>query len=69
MQNSRQLPEFVVKGKAMLQEQYIPAIEEKPVPRIETAERPPDPRAELTQEQIEERARKFEEARRRILSG
>lgn len=69
LQNSRQLPEFVVKGKAMLQEQYIPAIEEKPVPRIETAERPPDPRAELTQEQMEERARKFEEARRRILSG
>lgn len=69
LQNSRQLPEFVVKGKAMLQEQYIPVIEEKPAPRIETAERPLDPRAELTQEQLEERARKFEEARRRILGG
>ena len=69
LQDSLQLPEFVAKGKAMLQEQYIPPIEEKPAPRIETAERPPDPRADLTQEQMEESARKYEEERRRILGG
>lgn len=50
LQDSNQLPEFVAKGKALLQEQYIPAIEEKPVPRIETTERPPDPKADLPQE-------------------
>ena len=69
LQDSNQLPEFVAKGKALLQEQYIPPIEEKPVPRIGITERPPDTRADLTQEQLEERARKFEEARRRILGG
>lgn len=69
LQENNQLPEFVAKGKALLQEQYIPPIEEKPVPRIGITERPPDPRADFTQEQLEERARKFEEARRRILGG
>lgn len=69
LQDSDQLPEFVAKGKALLKEQYVPAIEEKSMPRIETAERPTDPRADLTQEQMEERARKFEEMRRRILGG
>lgn len=69
LQDSRQLPEFVAKKKALLREQYIPVIEEKPAPRIETVERTPDPRANLTQEQLEKRARKFEETRRRILGG
>ena len=67
LQDSNQLPEFVAKGKTLLQEQYIPAIEENPVPRIESTERPSDPRADLTHKQLEERVKKFEEARRRIL--
>lgn len=69
LQHSNQLPEFVAKGKALLQEQYIPAVEEKTAPGIETSEQPPDARANLTQEQLEERAKNFEEARRRILGG
>lgn len=42
LKEMRQLPEFVAKGKALLQEQYIPAIDEKLAPRIETVA-PRDP--------------------------
>lgn len=69
LQDSRQLPEFVANGKALLQKKYIPAAEEKTVPRIEDAERPLDQRADMTPEQLEERTRKFAEARRRIFGG
>lgn len=68
-QNSNQLPEFVAKNKALLKEQYVPAIETKPVPQIEEKEKVEDPRDTLTQEQLEERAKRFEETRRRILGG
>lgn len=68
LQNSRQLPEFVAKGRRCCKSSIF-----RPLKRNRhrglRPQRPPDPRAELTQEQMEERARKFEEARRRILSG
>ncbi len=69
LQHSNQLPEFVAKRKALLQEQYVPAVEEKTAQGIETTEQPPDARANLTQEQLEERAKNFEEERGRILGG
>lgn len=68
-QNSNQLPEFVAKNKALLKEQYVPAIETKPVPQIEKKEKVEDLRDTLTPEQLEERAKRFEETRRRILGG
>lgn len=68
-QNSNQLPEFVAKNKALLKEQYVLAIETKPVPQIEEKEKVEDPRDTLTPEQLEERAKRFEETRRRILGG
>lgn len=68
-QNSNQLPEFVAKNKALLKEQYVPAIETKLVPQIEKKEKVEDPMDTLTPEQLEERAKRFEEARRRILGG
>lgn len=68
-QNSNQLPEFVAKNKALLKEQYVPAIETKLVPQIEKKEKVEDPMDTLTPEQLEERAKRFEETRRRILGG
>lgn len=68
VQNNMQLPEFVAKNKLQIQEHYIPAIEEKAVPRIEET-RPVDIKEELTEEQMAERSQRFAEARRRILGG
>lgn len=68
-QNSYQLPKFVAHNKALLQEQYVPAIEIKEAPQIEQKEPVHDVRENLTDEQMAERARMFEEARRRILGG
>lgn len=68
-QNSNQLPEFLVQNKALLKEQYVPAIETRPAPQIEKKEDVPNPRDALTPEQLEERAKRFEETRRRILGG
>lgn len=69
VQNSNQLPEFVARNKELLQKQYVPAIEVKEVPQIEQKEPMSDVRVELTDEQLEERARRFEETKRRILGG
>lgn len=69
LQNNIQLPEFVAKQKALLQEKYIPAIEEKEVPKIGQAEPVPDVRETLTEEELDKRAKMLEEARRRILGG
>lgn len=69
LQNNIQLPEFVAEKKALLQEKYIPAIEEKEVPKIEQAEPEPDARETLTEEELAKRAKMLEEARRRILGG
>lgn len=68
-QNSNQLPEFVARNKELLQEQYVPAIEIKEAPQIEQKEPAHDVRENLTDEQIAERSRRFEETRRRILGG
>lgn len=68
VQNNMQLPEFVARNKLQIQEHYIPAIEEKTVPRIEET-RPVDIREELTDEQLARRSQMFEEARRRIIGG
>ncbi len=69
LQNNIQLPEFVAKQKALLQEKYIPAIEEKEAPKIEQVEPVHDVRETLTEEELARRAKMFEEARRRILGG
>lgn len=69
MRNNNQLPEFVARNKALLQKKYVPAIEEKEVPQIEQEEQQIPIKETMTDEQIEERARRFEEARRRILGG
>lgn len=65
----RQLPEFVARDKELLQKQYIPEVEAKEPPKIEQKEAIRDVREDLTEEQMADRARKFEEMRRRILSG
>ena len=61
------LPDFVAQNKALLQQHYVPAIEKKEVPKIESEDKP-EP-VQLTEEQLEERKRMFEEAKRRILGG
>ena len=66
-ENTNALPDFVAKNKVLLQKQYVPAIEKKEPVRIEQ-EKEPEPKP-LTEEQREERARKFEEIRRKILGG
>ena len=68
-QNSYQLPEFVAHNKALLQEQYVPAIETKEVQKIEQKELVHDVRDNLTEEQLAKRAKRIEEMRRRILGG
>lgn len=66
-QNTNSLPDFVAQNKALLQQHYVPAIEKKEVPKIESEDRS-EP-VQLTEEQLEERKRMFEEAKRRILGG
>lgn len=66
-QNTNALPDFIAKNKVLLQKQYVPAVEKKEPVRIEQ-EKEPEPKP-LTEEQREERARKFEEIRRKILGG
>lgn len=68
VQNNMQLPEFVAKNKLQIQEHYIPAVEEKTVPRIEET-RPVDIREELTEEQMAQRSQMLKDVRRRILGG
>ncbi|MCD7824575.1 MAG: hypothetical protein LUH14_01185 [Clostridiaceae bacterium] len=68
-QDSNQLPEFVARNKELLKEQYAPAIKGREAPQIEIKEPVRDAQEPLTEEQIKERARKLEEARRRILGG
>lgn len=69
LQSSNCLPEFVAQNKALLKERYIPAIEEKGAPEIEQKESDQDVRDGLTDEQLADRARRFDEIRRRILGG
>ena len=69
LQSSNCLPEFVAQNKALLKERYIPAIEEKESPEIEQKEPDRDVREGLTDEQLADRARRFDEIRRRILGG
>lgn len=67
MQNANVLPDFVAKNKTLLQKQYVPVIEKKEHVKIEQNEESKP--KQLTKEQQEERARKFEEIRRKILGG
>lgn len=69
LQSSNCLPEFVAQNKALLKERYIPTIEEKGAPEIEQKESDQDVRDGLTDEQLADRARRFDEIRRRILGG
>ncbi len=69
MRNKSLLPEFVAKNKVFLQKQYIPVVEARAAPQIEQAEPFWDVREDLTDEQLEERSRKFEDMRRRVLGG
>lgn len=65
-QNSYQLPKFVAHNKALLQDQYVPAIETNEVQKIEEKEPVHDVRDNITEEQQENR---MKEVRRRILGG
>lgn len=65
--NSNMLPDFISNEKLMLQQQYVPQIETREVPMIEQADNPKP--KELTPQQQEERARQFEEVRRRLMGG
>lgn len=66
-QKKSQLPGFVADKKEYLQGKYIPAIEEKEVPRIE--EPVQEVKIELTEEQLAQRKQMIEETKRRILGG
>ena len=66
-QKKSQLPGFVADKKEYLQGKYIPAIEEKEVPRIE--EPVQEVKVELTEEQLAQRKQMIEETKRRILGG
>lgn len=68
-QNSNLLPEFVAHNKALLQAQYVPAIEVKKGPNVEVKESSHDVSDNFTEEQIAERERMIEEVKRRILGG
>jgi len=63
-QNSFQLPKFVAQNKALLQEQYVPAIETKEVQKIEQKKPVHDVRDNLTRVRMI-----IEETKRRILGG
>ncbi len=69
LQVSRQLPEFVVKDKALLQKRHMPAVEEKTVVKI--PEKPPErwQVPDLTEEQIEKRLEMVEAVRRQVFGG
>lgn len=69
VQKNNQLPEFVADNRELLRERYIPPIEVKETPQIGQKEEIHDARNNLTEEQIEERARLLEDAKRRILGG
>lgn len=69
MRNKSLLPAVVEKNKALLQKQYVPAVEVRAAPQMEQKEPFQDVRADLTDEQLEERSRKFENMRRRVLGG
>lgn len=70
LQNKAQLPEFVAKTKEYLQGQHISAVEGKTVHQIEENKPVYDVRNDYTEEQLEERSRRFaDEARRRVLGG
>lgn len=66
-QKKSQLPGFVADKKEYLQGKYIPAIEEKEVPRIE--EPVQEVKIELTEEQLAQRKQMIEETKRRIFGG
>ncbi len=68
-QNNNQLPEFVTKNKLLLQERYVPMTEVKKLPKIEQKEQGQDVRERLTDKQMEERAKRFDEIKRRRLGG
>ena len=68
-QNSYQLPKFVAQNKALLQEQYVPAIETKEVQKIGQKEPVHDVRVNLTEGQTAELEKMIEEAKRGILGG
>lgn len=65
--NDSLLPEFVAGEKKALQQKYVPQIEKKEAPAIESADTPEQ--VELTEEQREKRAIQFAEIRRKLLSG
>lgn len=69
LQISRQLPEFVIKNKALLQKRHMPAVEEKTVAGI--PEKPPErwQAPDLTEEQIEKRLEMVAAVRRRVFGG
>lgn len=69
IQNRNQLPEFVVRDKALLQKMYMPAIESSAVPLIEQEKTVQDTAEELTEEQIIKRHKMYEELERSLLGG
>lgn len=69
MQRQRQLPAFVAQEKAALQQHYVPAIEDRTAPRLRLEDTREDVRDSMTPEQLEERARRWEETKRRVLGG
>lgn len=70
LKERRQLPEFIVQRRLELQEKYIQAIEQKPVPKLETAA-PREPASIVSpdEEQQTQREKMIEDLRRRMLSG
>ena len=65
--NTNSHPDIVAQNKALQQQQYVQAIEKKEVTKIENEDKP-DP-VQLTEAQLEERKRMFQEAKRTILGG
>ena len=64
-----QLPKFVAENKQLLQQRYVPVIEKKETLQIEEKKLKKQTKDSLTPEQLEERAKRFDEIKRRVLGG
>ncbi len=69
VQKQLQLPKFVAENKQLLQQRYVPVIEKKETLQIEEKKLKKQTKDSLTPEQLEERAKRFDEIKRRVLGG
>ena len=65
---TKQIPQFVLSTKTLLQEKYIPATEKKEIPKVAVTQIVPR-KEMLADEEREEKIRRIEEIKRRLRYG